>query len=371
MIIVENTLKRLLRNKLGFLLILIVPVAFIGAVLGIMNWGREALVVGLTDLDQTEFTRSLEEMLSHKAIVYHVKEDQIPTDLANGRIDYALVMEKGFTDDILAGREPSIYSYSIQESNLALPVRLNLDAYIRAARNIALAAGGDRDVFYSGLEYYRDSVYIVETEQHELDRGKDVGTAVASMGLLGLNMLFLAMFATISLIRDRENRTLYRILVSPLSQRSYMLQSIFSFLVVMLLQLAGVFFVAHYVFQIYFGLSIPNLLLVMAVFSVVCVAFGVALSTLARTTRQAGAASSLLIVPMCMLGGLLWPREIMPVFLQNIGQLMPTAWMIDAATKVVNGSSLTGVGWEIMVMLLYALVFFLLGSWRRVDLARH
>ncbi len=369
MIIFKNTLKRLLRNKIGLLLILIIPVAFIGVVLGIINWGSESLVVGLTDLDQTELTRSMEEILSDKAVVYHLEEKQIRTDLANGRIDYALVIEKGFTDDILADREPPIHSYSIQESNLALPVRLNLEAYIRATRNIALAAGGDSDVFYSGLEHYHNSVFIIETEQFKLDREDQAGAAIASMGLLGLNMLFLAMFATVSLIRDRENRTLYRILVSPLSQRSYMLQSIFSFLLVMLLQLAGVFFVVHYVLQIYLGLSIPNLLIVMAVFSVVCVAFGVALSSLARTTRQAGAASSLLIVPMSMLGGLLWPREIMPEFLQNIGQLMPTAWMIDAVTKVVNGSSLIGVGWEIIVMLLYGLVFFLLGSWRRVDMA--
>ena len=60
----------------------------------------------------------------------------------------------------------------------------------------------------------------------------------------------------------------------------------------------------------------------------------------------------------------------MPVILQQIGRFMPTAWVMDAAQKVILGSPLANVSREILIMLLYTLVFFLLGSWRRVDVAR-
>ena len=59
----------------------------------------------------------------------------------------------------------------------------------------------------------------------------------------------------------------------------------------------------------------------------------------------------------------------MPEFLQQIGQLMPTAWMIDAVGKVASSGQLFEASGEILVMLLYAVVFFLLGNWRRVDIA--
>ena len=87
--------------------------------------------------------------------------------------------------------------------------------------------------------------------------------------------------------------------------------------------------------------------------------------------RQAGIIASLLITPMSMLGGLLWPREVMPVILQQIGRFMPAAWVMDAAQRLILGSPLAKMfPGEMLIMFLYTLVFFLLGSWRRVDVAR-
>ena len=372
MILFGHFLKRLLRNKFYILIMLVAPALMIGFIFGFAGLGGygRSLAVGLVDLDDTPLTRMLAESLEGRNnITYLAEEAQIRGALAGGRADYVLVIEQGFTAALLTNREPAIRGYSIRESNTALPVKINLDSFISAARNIAAAAGGDERRFYRGMDYYANGSFSLDKEV--LAEGeKDVDPALGGTGLLAMSMLFLATMATIFLLRDRENRTLYRILASPATMRAYMLQGIFSFLVVALLQVIGIFLVVHFVFGIYLGPSVLNLFAIMAVYAVLCVSFAVALAGVTRTPRQAGAAGSLIITPMCMLGGLLWPREMMPEILQQIGRFMPPSWAIDAAQKVVLGNPLAEAVPEIVIMLLYALVFFLLGSWRRPDVAQ-
>ena len=62
-----------------------------------------------------------------------------------------------------------------------------------------------------------------------------------------------------------------------------MLQNILSFLVVALLQVAGVFLLCGLVFGIYLGPSAPNLLAVMAVYALLCVSFAVCLAVVQGT----------------------------------------------------------------------------------------
>jgi ABC-2 type transport system permease protein len=60
----------------------------------------------------------------------------------------------------------------------------------------------------------------------------------------------------------------------------------------------------------------------------------------------------------------------MPSFLQKIGDFVPTTWALKAAEKVLNGSSLIAVSKELLIMLLFAVVFFLMASWRKADIAK-
>lgn len=252
---------------------------------------------------------------------------------------------------------------------MAMPARMKIDAFLTAAKNIAAAADGNRDTFYEKLEDYQNGRFTLQSTMVGLDN-QDASASLGGIGLLAMSMMFLAMSATTNLLKDKEDRTFYRVMASPLSLKSYMFQNILSFYLVSLLQVAGVFVVILYVFKISLGASVLNLFIVMAVFSFLCVSMGVAMAGLARNTRQAGAVTSLVVIPMSMLGGLFWPSDMMPDLLQRIGNLLPTSWTMDAAHKVILGSSIAEVRMEILIVLMYSLVFFLLGSWRKTDIAR-
>lgn len=367
MIYFTHSLKKLTVNKVYLLLLLLAPALLIGFIYGFANPGAGNLSVGLVDQDNTPLTAALAETLQESSPLTHLQEEEIRSALADGRADYILVIDAGFTEALLRNHEPRLRGFSIQETNVAVPVKMKVESFVSAGKSLAAAANGDTDAFYNGLQDYRNGSFQLMSSS--LDAQND-GSTAGGVGLLAMGMLFLATYSTVNLIKDKENKTYYRVLSSPLTVRSYMLQSILSFYVISLLQVAAVFAVIVLVFRLNLGASVPRLYIVMSVFALVCVSFGVALSSLTRNTRQAGQAAPLFIMLMSMLGGLLWPREIMPELLQKVGQFLPTTWLMDAVLKVMVGNPLSSALPELLIMLLFALVFFLLGSWRRVDVSR-
>ncbi|SDY33013.1 ABC transporter permease [Tindallia californiensis] len=367
MTILKNCFKRMFRSKLSLLLILVLPPLMISLVFGVAVGETSVVHVGFVDQDQTWLTKHLKEVIGNNVAITALREEEINQMLSEGRVSLVLKLEKGFAEELIAGKDPVLYSYKIQESDSVIQVQLEADAYIRAAKNLAMVAEGDIDIFYKGLKLYQEGPLDLEVIQ---SAGVEAGTnekTIFSMGILGMNMLFLSVYSSIYLLNDRENKTFYRVQISPLPQWNYMLQNILGFLIIMLIQMSGVFFIASFVLDLYLGVNVSALFVVMSVFAVVCVAFGVAVGSLSKNKRQAGATASMLITPMAMLGGMLWPKEIMPEILQHVSLFLPTTWLMDAVTHVVINGRILDVVWELFILFLFSTTLFLLGNWRKTT----
>ncbi|SFH58895.1 ABC-2 type transport system permease protein [Tindallia magadiensis] len=367
MTILKNCFKRMFRSKLSLLLILVLPPLMISLLFGVAISETSAIHVGFVDQDQSLLTKQLKEFIGNNAAITMLQEEEINQVLSEGKVSLVLKSEKGFTEELISGKDPVLYSYKIQESDSVISVQLVADAYIRAAKNLAIVVEGNSNKFYEGLRLYQEGPLDLEIIQ---SNGVDSGTnekTIFSMGILGMNMLFLSVYSSIYLLNDRENKTFYRVQISPLQQWNYMLQNILGFLVIMLIQMSSVFFISSFVLDLYLGVNVPALFIVMSVFAVVCVAFGVAVGSLSKNKRQAGATASMVITPMAMIGGMLWPREIMPEILQHVGLFLPTTWLMDAVAHVVINGRLLDVVWELSILLLFSITMFLLGNWRKTT----
>jgi len=363
------TVKRLLRNKATLLTMLLLTPLFIGFTYGLGNFGQTGITVGLVDLDNTPLTEMLIEVLEESTSVVKLKEGDIRSALSGNKADYILVLDSGFSNQIIEGNEPKLRSYSIQESNIAARVKIKMEGFLGAAMSLADTAQGDQVAFYAGMDAYRGGSFVIDSKTFRKDE-KSIDTALGGLGLLAMSMMLLSTFSAINLIKDRENRTLFRVLASPISLKGYMLQNILSFLMVLVSQVAITLAIVRFVYGIYLGPSVLNLFLVMSVFALLCVAMGIALAAVARNARQASTIASLIVTPMSMLSGLFWPRSIMPEFLQVVGRYLPPTWVVEAANKVMLGRPISSASVELLILLGFILVFFLLGTWRRTDISR-
>lgn len=361
-------IKRILKRKLNIVLMIVVPVVFILISIAVTR-GGSIVVLGVVDNDNTELTNTLIENLDGKCEVAWINEDEINSKIISYTVHYAIVIEKGFTDSIIKGEDARVKSYSIRETDAAVPLKMYIENYINAAKNIAKASGGDKDKFYLGMDYYQNGNFGAEFKTIDF---KSFGkrTTLLSLGFLIMCIMQLSSFSTTMVLEDKEKNTYYRILSTPLKIKSYMLQNILSFIAIAAIQIGAVIAVMKFIFNADLGPSVLNLYLVLFIFGIVSVSIGVAISSLSKNTSQSSTLATFIITPMCMLGGCYWPREYMPDILKNIGDFVPTTWALKGAESVLNGSSILGIWKELSILLLFALVFFLLASWRRADVEK-
>lgn len=368
MSVFQNNIKRILKKKRNIIIILLIPLIFTVLTVASAKEGG-ALTVGIADNDKTEFTEMLKDSLNGKAKIVELKDTEVREKVINNTVSYAIVIDKGTTEDIVNGKDVAIKSYSLQNAINAIPIKLNLESFINAARNVGRISAGDEKKFYSGLNYYKTGYFVAEYKGVD-SVSVDKGVSIRVMGFLVMSMVFMSAFASTIIIEDKKNKVFARILSTPLTMKSYMLQNILSFMVIAVLQILGMFYIVLKVFNVYLGPSLINMFFLFLIFALVCVALGVAISSISKDIKQSSIWGNLINLPICMLGGCLWSRDFMPDSLINLSNFVPTTWVLKAAEKILNGQSLLSVSNEIGILLLFALALFLLASWKKVDVVK-
>lgn len=369
MTIFFNNLKRLFRKKSNFIIMFVVPIGFILMVSSLANSGSGKMVIGVLDKDNTKLTQELKNSLEEKYEIKPMEEDKIDKAIINGDISSAVVINAGFTEDILKGSRPQINTYSIKGVNNDMSFKYNLNSFINAAENIAKVTNGDSYKFYSGLKEYKKANFTSEVKYTD-GKIEKVQTSFSQIGFLVMSMMSLGTMATTLILQDKESGTYNRIFSNGVKQGNYLFQCIMSFIAIALVQAAVILIIMKKGFDSDLGPSPIRLFAVLAVFALVCVAIGTAICNASKDMKQANALIALVVTPFSMLGGCFWPREIMGSLLQNIGDFVPTTWAMEAANKVMNGNTLLDTSKEIGIMLIFALVFFIMSIVKKPDIAR-
>lgn len=368
MIIFTSNLKRILKDRGNLIMMIIFPIIFITLSMSI-SMGGSKITIGVVDYDKTKFTAMLIDKVKKANTVRYIDEMNIKKTLVDSGADYIMVINKGFTNNIILNRPALIKGYSIMEANTALPTKYYIENFINAAKNIGIASKGSEAVFYKGLIYYNKGSLSAIYKSVKI-KGSMNSNILQGLGFLIMSMIFLSNNSAQLILEDKKNKTFYRIFGSPISARNYMLQNVASFFVVLLIQLTFIFTIMKLAFNADFGSSIFNIFGLYAIFSLVCVSLGVAVTSISKDTRQANTINTFITVPMCMLGGCFWPRDFMPDILNKIGNFMPTSWVLKASERIINGDTIFSVGKEISILLLFTLVFILLGSWKKADITK-
>ncbi|HJY83441.1 MAG TPA: ABC transporter permease, partial [Candidatus Binatia bacterium] len=103
--------------------------------------------------------------------------------------------------------------------------------------------------------------------------------------------------------------------------------------------------------------------------TVALVSFGVSLvfcmGTVFRSPEQATSLGPWLGIVLGMLGGCMWPREVVPPFLRALGYCSPAAWAMDGYLALIfDRVSARLILPEVTVLLLFAAALALIGLLR-------
>jgi len=188
-------------------------------------------------------------------------------------------------------------------------------------------------------------------------------------GMMIQFMMFSSIFSATLLISDKENGTFYRTLSASVSMRRYMFESILSFVSLAVLQTTVLLVVVVAGFGVYPGVSVFNMFLLFTVFSFVSVSMGIAVTSFCRNTVQASILGVCTVVLTGVMGGA-WGALPSSGIVRNLSKLVPVTWIIEGVEQLLQDGSLVSIAGHIGILLIFAMIFFLLGTWRKADIIK-
>ena len=180
----------------------------------------------------------------------------------------------------------------------------------------------------------------------------------AIMGML--LMLVCAMMTSISIVREKERGTMEVLLVSPVRPLMVIIAKAVPYLVLAFLILITILLMGRYVLNVPLQGSVVWIVVVSLIYILLALSLGLLISNIANSQLMALLLSAMvLLMPIVMLSGMLFPIESMPPVLQWLSAIVPPRYYIEAMRKLM----IMGVGiGEVLreVMILTGMTVFLL-----------
>ena len=173
----------------------------------------------------------------------------------------------------------------------------------------------------------------------------------AIMGML--LMLICAMMTSISIVREKERGTMEVLLVSPVRPLMVIVAKAVPYLVLAFTILIVILLMARFVLGVPLVGSLFWIVAVSTLYILLALSLGLLISNIAQTQLVALLMSAMvLLMPIVMLSGMMFPVESMPTVLQWVSAVVPPRYYIDCMRKLmIMGVGIGDVMKEVLILL--------------------
>ena len=170
------------------------------------------------------------------------------------------------------------------------------------------------------------------------------------MGML--LMLVCAMMTSISIVREKEKGTMEVLLVSPVKPLMIIIAKAIPYLVLAVVILVIILLMARFVLGVPLVGSLFWIIVISVIYILLALSLGLLISNVAKTQLVALLLSAMvLLLPIVMLSGMLFPVESMPRVLQWIAAVIPPRYYIEAMRKLmIMGVGIKEVAREVLIL---------------------
>lgn len=168
-----------------------------------------------------------------------------------------------------------------------------------------------------------------------------------------LLILVCAMMTSISIVREKEKGTMEVLLVSPTRPLMIIIAKVVPYLVLAFIILMTILLMATFVLDVPVQGSLFWIFAISTIYILLALSLGLLVSNVAKTQLVALLLSAMvLLMPIIMLSGMIFPIESMPRILQYISTVIPTRYYISAMRKLmIMGVGVEQVFYETMILI--------------------
>ncbi len=369
------TFRRLSRDKVALFFILVMPVVVMVIIGSTFGAAPRSVPVGVVDLDGTAVSKAFVQQLRDAGTVAatdYASTADAEADVRTDRIVAAVVVPAGFESSLMAGRSAAVQL-------LAEPNQTSTQAVRSAVESVAEQQGGPMAAAaFAVRERGGDMAAGVTTAQDVARSLPRVGVQTRTVGKvvtagsnqfsytapsnLVLFVFIVSLSAGGALVEMRRLGVARRMLSAPLSTSAVVLGAGVSRFAIALLQTALLLAVGAVLFDVAWGPPLAVALLG-TLFALVATGAGLLVGSVVRNQEQASAIGIPVAIGMGMLGGCMWPLDVVPPGLRAVGfAVTPHAWAMEAWTKLIfEGQGIGAIAVDLLVLAVWAVALLSLG----------
>ena len=171
---------------------------------------------------------------------------------------------------------------------------------------------------------------------------------------------FVFLISGMALLKERTSGTLERLLATPVKRSEIVYGYMLSYGLIAILQTAVVVLAAIWLLDVEVVGNLFNVIIVNVVLALVALAFGILLSTLAKSEFQMMQFIPLVIMPQLFFSGII-PLSSMGDWAQTVGKFLPLTYSGDAMSQIIlYGRSIGDVLPNIGVLLIFLVILTIL-----------
>ena len=365
----KKNLLVLIREPGSLFMLILFPViatmAF-GLAFGTTDGGQSTYEIGVvnTDLSGSSWSRQLIMNLSENMIlnVQNFSDtDTAQSDLAQGRIQALLIIPEDF------GSSCDSYWESPMNPNLwtNTTVTLYLDSgSLFATQAIPTIVQQTLSTTIYGMQPTAVFGPVTIGTPSLVDVSELTTFDYFAPGFFSFFTIFLIMTISQSFLFEREKGLLRRIRTTPTTSSEFIASHTISNMIIAMIQVAIVFVVSFLVGYRPLGdaASFLSAFLILAIFSLCCVGFGLIAATLAKSSGAATGIAFLFIMPQMFLGTFVSVG--LSAIAKEAGRFVPGYYVTDALTSLfLRGAPVTSAAilLDVLVVTLYSVIVLIFG----------
>lgn len=364
--LIQKTLSVLLKNKKGLLIIIGLPI--VGTLISFLiygNVGQGTLRIGIVDHenhyianDTVKFIEGLDHIKVSK-----IQSSEVEENLASKKLDAVITLDSGFSQSVRDGKPSHIEISSIKGAQITGFIKSYLYNYIDNITAMSKVAQDDQSKFDKMyVSYQKNSFKLTAHTLKDTSKNKDMTNQ--TVGYLMMFMLFSAVNFSELILKEKENRTYFRLLSTPIDGRKYILSNVAVNMVIMMIQIIVTVLFMTNVFHIAPHMPLIVMIGVLMIFGLIAIGLSLAIVSFAKNSTSANAMQNIIITPTCLLAGCFFPFDIMPASVQKIAEFLPQRWLLDTIMKLQQGTKFADLYLNILILFAFAISFFLIAIYK-------
>jgi ABC-2 type transport system permease protein len=343
----KKELKKTVREPAVLFMIFLFPIVFVfafGASFGGVGGGQPVYQVGVVNMDQGNSVNASQMFLTALSdtqilnVQTYVDTQSAQSDLSQGNVQAVVIIPSDFSQSFVsyqaAPNDPKSWTNATIALYLDKGSLVATQAIPPIIQQVLTALTGQSQQSPS-------SPFLLETASLVEVQAPSALDFIAP-GMFTFASIFLIMMVAQSFAQDRENGMMKRIRITPTTPTEFMTSQVLSYMAIALVQAALVFVMVYLMgFKPNVGIPVYALAFVLVlVFSLSNVGFGLITATIAKTPGAATGISFLFVLPQLFLGTFVGAS--LSSAAQVAGKFVPSYYVTDALTSLfLRGAALT------------------------------